>query len=173
MKQIGSWMVTAGILAAVILAWPFYILNDDRSNLSLFGYQTLTVLSNSMEPEFTTQDMIIIGEQQHYAEGDIITVNTGSELVTHRIVEAVPDGFHTMGDANATVDSTLAEPGMIEGGHVLTIPYAGFVVHFITSLPGFLLLIVLPVTAVVTMSLMKRFSRSAKKDDNPEGASST
>lgn len=118
---------------------------------SLFGYQFKTVLSGSMEPTFQTGSLIAVktgGDMTRFNEKDIITFQEeDGKFVTHRIVEVNKNSDHTIyrtkGDNNASVDSNpvLAENVVAEYSGV-TIPYAGYVVHYAQSQNGALLLLI-------------------------------
>ena len=67
---------------------------------SVFGFSPVYVLSGSMEPTFSTGDMIIIHPQREYRPGDVVTFRSEGELVTHRIISESKEGFTVKGDAN-------------------------------------------------------------------------
>lgn len=78
---------------------------------SFFGYQPLTVLSNSMNPIFKTGDMLFVKKVDPATihEGDIITFKeSGGNLITHRVVDVTNNSgaisFATKGDNNNMVD---------------------------------------------------------------------
>lgn len=125
------------ILAAVLFA-------VDRSpQKSLFGYRYYTVLTASMEPQFTTGDLVVVklanADEIHI--GDIITFNPSSEndaYLTHRVTEKLEDYegsgvtcFKTKGDANAVEDSFLIDSTRIIGTVCFHIPKLGYIIRFV------------------------------------------
>lgn len=73
-------------------------------------------MSNSMNPIFKKNDIIIIQEQNEYKVGDIIAyIADDGNIITHRIIEKNENGFYTKGDNNNTKDETLIHSNNIIG----------------------------------------------------------
>ena len=70
----------------------------------LFGYGNAIIVSGSMEPAISVDDMIVFRKQREYSVGDIVLYNDGFVNVTHRIVEINGDQVITKGDANNAAD---------------------------------------------------------------------
>lgn len=111
------------------------------------------VLSDSMEPTFTSGDAVLVAETapEDIAAGDVVTYRrsgASSTLVTHRVVEVVDEAgerwFRTKGDANEEADGDLVASSDVVGVQTLTIPYLGHVVLFARSSLGVAVLVVLP-----------------------------
>lgn len=107
----------------------------------VFGFSPIIVLSGSMEPTFSVNDMIVIRRQDSYAVGDVVTFDDGGFFTTHRIVSQSPEGFVTQGDANNTEDSGYLSPAQIKGAVVFTIPAVGAFLLFLRTPLGILLLV--------------------------------
>lgn len=73
-----------------------------------FGYGTAIVLSGSMEPTLSVDDLIFVKEQDSYAVGDIVVYQSGSMLVVHRIMQIDGENVITKGDANNAEDGEMA-----------------------------------------------------------------
>ena len=75
----------------------------------LFGFKFLKITSESMTPKYLVGDVIMVNTKYDFDKlkiGDVITYKSGSNNVTHRIVEFAPNGLPvTQGDANATIDT--------------------------------------------------------------------
>lgn len=110
---------------------------------SLFGYSIVTVLSGSMEPEFSPGDMLLIKAQKDYAVGDIVTYEDQSSYVTHRIIEEDQDSCLTKGDANNAPDGKRISKENIYGAVHLVIPGVGNLVLFLKSPFGILVMIII------------------------------
>lgn len=131
-----TWIIVA---AAVLLAVGLV-------GVRLAGIQVFTVLSGSMEPAYKTGAVIYVKKADYTAlrPGDVITFMADEKtVVTHRIVEVVPDEddssvlrFATKGDANAQPDANLVHYKNIIGTPVFTVPYLGYVVNYIQNPPG-------------------------------------
>lgn len=112
----------------------------------LVGLRTYTVLSGSMEPTYHTGSVIYV---KKIATGDIqagtvITFMLNEDtVVTHRVVEVVPDEedptvvrFRTKGDANDAEDGGLVHYKNVIGTPVFSIPKLGYIANYIQHPPG-------------------------------------
>jgi signal peptidase len=100
----------------------------------------MTVLSDSMTPEFKAGDVLIeksvTGEEDQLTVGDVITFRVGqseNDFVTHRIVrvkgspETGDVTYRTQGDANNAIDASPVTPDQVVGVYATHVPNAGYV----------------------------------------------
>lgn len=83
-----------------------------------FGVGVAVVLSGSMEPELSVDDVIFVRQQESYAEGDVVVFQSGGSVVVHRIVKLEGETVVTKGDANNTNDAEMnvsAIKGIVTG----------------------------------------------------------
>lgn len=121
------------------------------------NYKILSVMSGSMEPAIKTGSVVIIFPRNSYSAGEIITFKQFKEnkdvFTTHRLASIEEkDGnkiFKTKGDANEEGDFEPIEPGSVVGKVVLAVPYLGYAISSIKSLPGLLLIIVVPAVIII------------------------
>lgn len=102
---------------------------------TVFGYTYAVVVSGSMSGSIEVNDIVVIHRQDSYRPGDVISFQSGSALVTHRICRETAEGFVTRGDANDTEDPEPVEQSRIVGRVVHVIPGAGSVIRFLHT-PG-------------------------------------
>lgn len=147
-----NWLVIIGItvLGAYIVA----------SNFSLFGgYQSLLVQSGSMEPSIMTGDIIVIQSQPDYQINDVVTFKNNSNLVvTHRIIEIQNNEekrYMTKGDANRSEDEDVISKSQIIGKVVFVAPKLGYFVSFTKTLPGLIMLVLIPAIIYILDELLK------------------
>lgn len=127
----------------------------------------LVVYSGSMTPAIRTGSLVLVKQEQKYQAGDVISYITEKELgkrnpkyvVTHRIIEERQDSrgkveFIAKGDANSATDSALVKSGLILGKVIFTLPLVGYVVGFTQTLPGLIILIIIPATVIVYSEVM-------------------
>lgn len=151
--NIVSWLVV-GVFAVMGL----YVLS---SNFNIFfGYQSFLVQSGSMEPAIMTGDIIVIQKRDPYEQNDVVTFrNEQNRVVTHRLVEKSQTNekivFLTKGDANRSQDSDSITPGQIVGKVVFVIPKLGYLMAFSKSLPGLIILILIPTVLFILDELFK------------------
>ena len=165
--RVTLFSISALILAAgAVLTLLPYLTNF--SPLSVF-----TVESGSMEPALPVHSLIITKKPGNAAAvkiGDIITfAEPGYEnkYITHRVVDTKSVGqgqlFLTQGDANARPDAWEVSYGRVQGVHLFHIPYVGYAVSFIRSLPGLLLLVILPVLVISISEIRKIINHLVNK----------
>lgn len=138
-KKIGNVVTTVLVVAVVLLAIAL-------AGVRLFGLQVYTVLSGSMEPAYHVGALLYDKkvDPAQLRPGDVITFMLDEEtIVTHRIVEVVPDEedpsvirFRTKGDANAAEDGSLVHYKNVLGAPVFTIPKLGYFANFVQQPPG-------------------------------------
>ena len=138
-KKIWNVVTTVLVVAVVLLAIALV-------GVRLFGLQVYTVLSGSMEPAYHVGALLYDKkvDPAQLRPGDVITFMLDEEtIVTHRIVEVVPDEedpsvirFRTKGDANAAEDGSLVHYKNVLGTPVFTIPKLGYFANFVQQPPG-------------------------------------
>lgn len=109
-----------------------------------FGFGAAIVLSGSMEPALSVDDLVIVREQSTYNEDDIVVYQDGSSLVIHRIISVDENEVITQGDANNTADPPV-ELSLVKGKAIASIPLVGVLARFLKSPVGFILVILLAI----------------------------
>jgi signal peptidase len=145
-------LIMVGVLIAVSLL-PF------KNN-----YRILAVMSGSMEPTIGTGALIIIKPVQEYKDQDIITFRTPNsnkknDYTTHRIVKTETSNgnktYVTKGDANKTDDTERVTQSEIVGKEFFSIALLGYVLGYIKTLPGLLIIVVVPAVIIVYEEINK------------------
>ncbi len=164
-KTILRYLVVA--LLALIIGINLYSFNATTlagNQLPMpFGIGGAVVLSGSMEPTLSVNDLVIIREADSYQVGDIVVYQSGSSLVIHRIIRIEGDSFIAQGDANNAADSPVPLI-YIKGKLAMAIPFAGAVTKLIKSLPGTLVLIAAAVL-LLEASWRKEKSKDTEKQE--------
>ncbi|HHH82461.1 MAG TPA: signal peptidase I [Chloroflexi bacterium] len=144
------------ILTAFLICAVFFLVVP-----RLFGSNLLIVLSQSMEPVVPMGSIAIsrpVPDLQQIQVGDVITFQTKdplapSSFITHRVIEIVetPGGtlFRTKGDAAEEPDTGLVHPTQLMGRIWFSIPWVGFVLAFMQTRVGYLLLVGLPALLLI------------------------
>ncbi len=111
-----------------------------------FGYGITIVMSGSMEPELSVNDLAIIKavSAEDVKVGDIIVYESGDMLVIHKVVSIDSDSLTTQGTANNTADDPI-DLSDIKGVMVGKISGLGSIVSALKSPVGIILLIALAV----------------------------
>ena len=162
-KIIWNWV--SGVLVSLVVLLAIALVG-----VRLIGLQPYVVLSGSMYPTYDVGSLIYVKsvDYRDLKAGDPITYMVSSDtVVTHRIVEVVPDDtepdtlwYVTKGDANATEDGAPVHYLNVIGKPVFAIPYLGYLSNYIQSPPG--LYVALSLCAVL---LVTAFWPTPKKKD--------
>jgi signal peptidase len=125
-RRVGRVLGIAGqvLLALLVLLLIFlaYGTIDNR------WYHTIAITGGSMEPTIAFGDAIIITRPPAQLEpGMIVTIEGSGTIVTHRLLEARPDGtLVTKGDANEASEEWAPGKARVAGLYRLRVPYAGY-----------------------------------------------
>lgn len=137
-----------GLLTITLLLVSVFFL---FSQLNLPGnYKIFLVQSGSMSPSINTGDLVIVKPTSKYQKGDIVTFSSKNNFsITHRITEIKNNEFITKGDANQVADQEAVDINHILGKVIYTIPRFGYLIMFIKTIPGLVILIIIPSTIIV------------------------
>lgn len=144
------------------------------SGIRLFGFQVYGVLSGSMEPSYPVGSLVYV-KQVDPAElkiRDVITYSINrNTIVTHRIVEIVPDEnnptmmrYRTKGDANENADTGLVSAGSIIGKVAFCIPHLGNVASYIQNPPGLYVAIGFGILLIVVVIMTDSATSTGKEE---------
>lgn len=144
MKKIFDIIFTAIIVIVLLLAFLLV-------GVRIFGLKPYVVISGSMEPNYPVGSLVYVkkvGPNELKAQDTITYVIGNGTVVTHRIVEVLPDEddptvirYRTKGDANDHPDGTPIHFNNVLGKVTFSIPIIGFIAYFIQTPPGSYLLI--------------------------------
>ncbi|OQB06338.1 MAG: Signal peptidase I W [bacterium ADurb.Bin212] len=122
------------------------------------NYKVFSVMSGSMEPAIPVGSLIFVQPSAIYAMGDIVTyapsdLNNKKDTTTHRISgKELINGvvfYSTKGDANNTNDSVKIKQDQLVGKYIFKIPYLGYLLSFIKTLTGLVLIVIIPATIII------------------------
>ena len=135
------------------------------------NYKILTVMSGSMAPKIKTGTLIMVRPASDYSQDDIVTfrpldAKKNNDTVTHRILEVKENNgvktYLTKGDANNAPDANEVPKNRIVGKYLFGIPVLGYVVGYVKTLPGLILLVIIPATIIV-LEESKKIIKEIKK----------
>ena len=173
------------VFLIMILVFLVIIINfiDQKNNLKK-GIQkpalvsVYTIVSPSMVPNINVLDVIIttrVSDPSKIKVGDVITFNStdyrsSGVTVTHRVkkIEKTSDGkylFTTKGDANNTEDATRQPFSSIYGKVLLRLPKLGYIQYILSTVLGWLLLIIVPTVLIIGADIIK-IIKTIKDDPN-------
>ena len=130
------------------------IVNPDEIP-SFFGWKPFIVLSNSMETDINSGDLVVVKElkDEVLKENDVIAFNYDGIVITHRIVQVVNDNgeikYLTKGDNNSTEDNWYVTKNQIEGLYQYKIPGLGNLAMFIQTPIGIIICLSIPLFLII------------------------
>ena len=136
------------VLLAILIGVSIYSMNASMLGGNALpmplGFGMTVVLSGSMEPELSVDDLLIVAPADTYEVGDVVVFQNQRTAIVHRIVAINGEEIITRGDANTSDDEpiTLAN---IKGRVVCAIPFVGLIINLIKTPVGTILLIGLAV----------------------------
>lgn len=173
------------VFLIMILVFLVIIINfiDQKNNLKKgipkpALVSAYTIVSPSMVPNINVLDVIIttrVSDPSKIKVGDVITFNStdyrsSGVTVTHRVkkIEKTSDGkylFTTKGDANNTEDATRQPFSSIYGKVLLRLPKLGYIQYILSTVLGWLLLIIIPTVLIIGADIIK-IIKTIKDDPN-------
>ncbi len=125
-----------------------------------FGYGASVVLSGSMEPALSVDDLIIVHKEESYAVDDMIVFCDGGGTTVHRLKIVNGDTFVTRGDANNTDDQPILKKE-VKGKVVKSYKGVGKLVSVVRSPIG----IVVTLALAVALFEAPHYMRQRKKQE--------
>lgn len=153
MKILSNTITTFLIVILITLSAFVLMTRINGGEPEIFGHQLKVVLSGSMEPAFKTGSVIAVEQYNKNTpvkKDDIITfIDKSEKLITHRIVDIVESGEHTLyktkGDNNNAPDNELVQQENIIAIYKgVTIPYLGYLINYTQTPANSALLLIIP-----------------------------
>ena len=175
MKEIlkKTWNVVSTVLVALVVLCAIFLMGS-----RLLGFRVFTIISGSMEPEYSVGDLIYVKpvDVDSIKVGDPITFILNEDLVvaTHRVVEIDTEKrhFYTKGDANETPDASPVHFNNVIGVPQFSIPKLGYVSDFIQHPPGMYISIAIG-AALVLLAFLPDILKKKKPEEKEESAEAT
>lgn len=153
------------IISGLLLGVNVYLLNAERvarNDLPMpFGRGFAIVLSGSMEPELSVDDMIFVKKTDDFSVGDVVVFHDKGSLIVHRVKSIDGDTVTTKGDANNAADEPISTDS-VEGivtGHLSNV---GGIVRALKSPVGIIIIL------AIAVFLMELSFKSEKKNGDKE-----
>lgn len=167
-RKICSILTTIIILVLAILA---IVLIAPR----FMGYQTLAVLSGSMEPEIPVGSIVFTkqADASQLTAGDVVTYRLGGDtMVTHRVVENDTEAGQLImqGDANEAVDASPVLYSNVVGKVALHLPLLGYLSIYIKTPLGIAVICGVLIVLILLTFLPEILSPDEKKKEENKKA---
>ena len=142
------FVLISAVLGVGIYSWNAKSLTGNVLPMP-FGVGVAVVLSGSMEPESSIDDLIIVKRADSYQVGEVVVFQDGHSLVVHKIIAIDGETVTTKGTANNVADEPI-HMSKIKGkvvddfaglGAVVTVIKSPIVTVLILALAGYLLVL--------------------------------
>ena len=161
-------VLIVAIVIAAVCTYVSFVSTSGNGAPNIFGFQFLSIQTDSMYPTLQPGDLIIDREVKDVTtlkKRDIITywttINGERVLNTHRIEEIYDTGdfltFETKGDKNTLVDTLMVHEAEVVGVYKARIPGVGKVFDYLQTSIGFLVVVVIPVFIFFLYHLVQFF----------------
>lgn len=164
-KQNAIWRHILLVICGLLLGINIYLVNANNllgNKMPMpFGYGAAVVLSGSMEPTFSKDDLILVKKTDNIAIGDIVVYQSNNSLVVHRVVSIDDDVVITKGDANNIEDSSF-DKSAIKGVVIGCIPGLGIIVNAIKT-PAGTVVVLLCAFLLIELSFRKQKESDDKR----------
>lgn len=150
--QIVVRCIIAVLICVVLYTAVFFVVVKIQNPNAVpmpFGFGASLVLSGSMRPEITEDDLVFVTKPAELEVGDVVLYNTGGSNVLHRIIKIDGDMITTQGDNNNAPDKAFSKSAVL-GVYTGKISGFGKVVKFVIN-PQFVMFIVflMVMTAII------------------------
>lgn len=155
-------LLRIGMEAALVLMVAFVLVALVLGRVvPMTGRQTIIIGGSSMTPAIPMGSVAIVEPVPAGAVGvgDVVSIRAGNgAVVTHRVVRVADrDGgawFEIKGDANTEPDPVLVDSATMLGRVTATIPYAGYLLRFLSIPAAVVAVLGLGATLIVALYLL-------------------
>lgn len=139
--------------ALIIMFLGFFaVYNLLKITENVYGNKFYPIITSSMSPAIKSGSLIYSVSAKTYSIGDIVSYTEKTKegtptgkILTHRLIKETGNGkFIAKGDANPDADPLEISGSQIQGKVAKVIPHIGYIEVITKTLPGFLVLILLP-----------------------------
>jgi len=173
--------ITLGIFFSLLLITigVLFVGRMSENDQNIFGYRSFIILSDSMKPTFQAGDLIFVKsvDIDTLRVGDIISYKSRNpvsfgDIITHQIIEIKPDGkqFITQGINAESSDEYVVYEDLILGKYQAKVPKLGYVIQFMQSNTGFVLMFIVPLSLMIVteffhfIRLLNRYKKLDQQD---------
>ena len=170
-KKRNRKIIKVVILITLSMLFVINILFSIEENTHIFGIYMFQIISESMEPTFYKNDLVIVKSYpvEELKKGDIITFQQEDRVISHRIEEIFKKDenkqFITKGDNNEVQDIEPVDTEDIYGKVVSVIPKIGKMVNYIQTVRGFMnvCIFIIIIYLLINMRDIKLNNRKIKR----------
>lgn len=133
-----GFIILLSILFLNLCLWD--VSNKKSSIFNSIG--VAVVVSDSMEPVLSINDVVVTKKEENYDIGDIVIYKTNNEFIIHRIVDVDQNDIITKGDSNEYEDIPINIEN-IYGKLIFSVPFIGGIVKLLKTNSCLFLIIIM------------------------------
>ena len=167
-KKMAKKAVKYIVLVTLIILFIINLILSFEENTHIFGIYMFNIVSESMEPTFYKDDLVIVKrcKMQELKKGDIITFKQDDRTISHRMIAITQeDGefkFITKGDNNDILDKETVEMKDVYGKVLFSVKKIGKFIHYIQNARGLINIVIFIIIIYVLISLRDNQKNSRK-----------
>ena len=167
-KKMAKKAVKYIVLVTLIILFIINLILSFEENTHIFGIYMFNIVSESMEPTFYKDDLVIVKrcKMQELKKGDIITFKQDDRTISHRMIAITQeDGefkFITKGDNIDILDKETVEMKDVYGKVLFSVKKIGKFIHYIQNARGLINIVIFIIIIYVLISLRDNQKNSRK-----------
>ena len=167
-KKMTKKIIKYIILIALIILFIINLILSFEENTHIFGIYMFNIVSESMEPTFYKDDLVIVKrcKMQELKKGDIITFKQDDRTISHRMIAITQENgefkFITKGDNNDILDKETVEMKDVYGKVLFSVKKIGKFIHYIQNARGLINIVIFIIIIYVLISLRDNQKNSRK-----------
>ena len=167
-KKIAKKAVKYIVLVTLIILFIINLILSFEENTHIFGIYMFNIVSESMEPTFYKDDLVIVKKckMQELQKGDIITFKQDDRTISHRMIAITQENgefkFITKGDNNDILDKEKVEMKDVYGKVLFSVKKIGKFIHYIQNARGLINIVIFIIIIYVLISLRDNQKNSRK-----------
>ena len=156
------------VLVTLIILFIINLILSFEENTHIFGIYMFNIVSESMEPTFYKDDLVIVKrcKMQELKKGDIITFKQDDRTISHRMIAITQENgefkFITKGDNNDILDKETVEMKDVYGKVLFSVKKIGKFIHYIQNARGLINIVIFIIIIYVLISLRDNQKNSRK-----------
>lgn len=167
-KKMAKKAVKYIVLVTLIILFIINLILSFEENTHIFGIYMFNIVSESMEPTFYKDDLVIVKrcKMQELKKGDIITFKQDDRTISHRMIAITQENgefkFITKGDNNDILDKEKVEMKDVYGKVLFSVKKIGKFIHYIQNARGLINIVIFIIIIYVLISLRDNQKNSRK-----------
>lgn len=167
-KKMAKKAVKYIVLVTLIILFIINLILSFEENTHIFGIYMFNIVSESMEPTFYKNDLVIVKKckMQNLKKGDIITFKQDDRIISHRMIAITQENgefkFITKGDNNDIHDKETVEMKDVYGKVLFSVKKIGKFIHYIQNARGLINIVIFIIIIYVLISLRDNQKNSRK-----------